>query len=63
MYVCMYPRGSTYTTIMESGPQNQNKDDLLTLNSMIVVYMDPLLGKYLRIPGLRAHARCPWFQP
>ena len=40
------PRGSIYTTIMESGPQNHNGDGLLGPNSIIVVYMDPLL----RIP-------------
>ena len=35
------PRGSIYT-IMELGPQNHNGDGLLGLNSIIVVYMDPL---------------------
>ena len=36
------PRGSIYTTIMELGPQKHNGDGLLGLNSIIVVYMDPL---------------------
>ena len=35
-------RGSIYTTIMESGPQNHNGDGLLGPNSIVVVYMDPL---------------------
>ena len=37
-----YPRGSIYTTIMELGPQNQNRDGLLVPDSIMVVYMDPL---------------------
>ena len=37
-----YPRGSIYTTIMELGPQNQNRDGLLGANSIMAVYMDPL---------------------
>ena len=37
-----YLRGSIYTTIMGLGPQNHNGDGLLGLNSIIVVYMDPL---------------------
>ena len=37
-----YPRGSIYTTIMEFGPQNHNRDGLLVPNSIMVVYMDPL---------------------
>ena len=36
------PRGSTYTTIMELGPQTHNGDTLLGPNSVMVVYMDPL---------------------
>ena len=43
----MYPRGSIYTTIMESGPQNHNEDGLLGPNSIVVVYMDPLGIRYL----------------
>ena len=35
-------RGSIYTTSMELGPQNHNKDGLLGPNSRIVVHMDPL---------------------
>ena len=41
-------RGSIYTTILELGPQNHNGDGLLGLNSITVVYMDPL-GKLLNI--------------
>ena len=37
------PRGSIHTTIMELGPQNHNGDGLLGPNSIIVVYMDPLV--------------------
>ena len=37
-----YPRGSIYTTIAESGPQNHKEDGLLGPRSIIVVYMDPL---------------------
>ena len=37
-----FPRGSIYTTVTEFGPQNHNGDGLLGLNSIIVVYMDPL---------------------
>ena len=36
------PEGPTYTTIMELGPQNHNRDGLLGPNSIIGVYMDPL---------------------
>ena len=36
------PRGSIYTTIMELGPQNHNRDGLSVPNSIMVVYMDPL---------------------
>ena len=32
------PRGSIYTTIMELGSQNHNRDGLLGPNSIIVVY-------------------------
>ena len=38
----LYPGGSIYTTIMESGPQNHSGDGLLGPTSMTVVYMDPL---------------------
>ena len=37
-----YPEGPTCTTIMELGPQNQNRDGLLGPNSIMVVNMDPL---------------------
>ena len=40
--VYKFPRGSRYTTIMELGPQNQNRDGLLGPNSIMVVYMSPL---------------------
>ena len=39
------PRGSTYTTIMELGPQNHNKNGILgpySTYSIMVVYMEPL---------------------
>ena len=36
------PRGSIYTAIMELGHQNHTGDGLLGLNSILVVYMDPL---------------------
>ena len=36
------PRGSTYTTIMELGPQSHNMDGLLGPNSIMVLYMEPL---------------------
>ena len=29
-------------TVMELGPQNQNKDDRVGANSIMVVYIDPL---------------------
>ena len=45
--VTLNPRGSIYTTIMELGPQNHNGDGLLGLNSIIVVYMDPLGTLYI----------------
>ena len=35
-------RGSTYTTIMELGPQHHAKDNFLEPNSVTVVDMDPL---------------------
>ena len=41
------PRGFIYTTIMELGPQNHNREGLSGPNSIIVVYMDPL-GLYGR---------------
>ena len=40
----LWPRGSICTTIMELGPQNRNGDGLLGSNSIVVVYMDPLVG-------------------
>ena len=41
--VCIsFPRGSIYTTIMELGPQNHNRDGLSVPNSVMAVYMDPL---------------------
>ena len=36
------PRGSIYTSIMELGPQNHNRDGLSGPKSMMVVDMDPL---------------------
>ena len=36
------PRGSIYTTIMELGPKRPSPSWLWGLNSIIVVYMDPL---------------------
>ena len=36
------PRGSTYTTIMESGPKRPSPLWFLGRNSIMVVYMDPL---------------------
>ena len=33
---------SIYTTIVEFGPENHNKDGLLGPNSIMVVYTDPL---------------------
>ena len=41
LYRC-FPRGSIYTTIMELGAQNYNRDGLLGPNSIMVVFMDPL---------------------
>ena len=38
----LLPRGSIYTTIMELGPQNHNRDGLSVPNSIMVVCMDPL---------------------
>ena len=52
-----YPRGSICTTIMELGPQNHNGDGLLELNSIIVVYMDPL--GILNIGALRVRIGAP----
>ena len=40
---------------MELGPQNHNGDGLLGLNSIIVVYMDPLGSLLFR--GLRSLLR------
>ena len=44
------PRGSIYTTIMESGPQNRTKDCLSGPNSRIVVYIDSLGKPYKARP-------------
>ena len=35
-------RGSIYTTVVELGPRNHNKDGLLGPDSIIVVCMDPM---------------------
>ena len=44
------PRGSIYSTIMEFGPPNHNRDCLLVPNSIMVVQRDPLGIKHLRSP-------------
>ena len=36
------PRGSIYTSIMELGSQNHNKDGLLGPNSIMALDMQPL---------------------
>ena len=40
---------SIYTTMMELGPQNHNKDGLLGPNSTMVVHMDPLGKQVVQI--------------
>ena len=45
------PRGSMYTSIVEFGPQNHNRDGLLGPNSIMVVYMDSL-GKCRIVAGV-----------
>ena len=40
------------------GPLERFEGVLGTLKSLYGVY-----SRYIRIPGLRAHARGPWFQP
>ena len=40
--IVLYPRGSIYTTILESGSQSHTQDGLLGPNSIMVVYMEPL---------------------
>ena len=40
--ISVIPRGSIYTTIMELGPQNHNRDGLSVPNSIMAVYMEPL---------------------
>ena len=45
------PRGSIYTTIMGLSLKNHNGDGLLGPNSIMVVYMDPLGYKLIKIWG------------
>ena len=52
IYIYIYvvcPRGSTYTTMMELGPGNHNKDGLMGPNSRRVVYIWNPLCVYIYI--------------
>ena len=41
-FLGLQPRGSIFATIMELGPKNHNGDGFLGLDSIVVMYMDPL---------------------